>query len=166
VLLGALLAALGVALAIGVGLQPGRGRAQAEACDKSQGPYAEVQIDGFPRLALELARTPEERQIGLMDRPYLPPDGGMLFVFPSEATEGFWMFHTLIPLSIAWIDRAGNIVDIQDMPRLNDPYNDREAIQNIYRPGAPYWYALEVNLGWFLQNGVGVGQQIAFCLGS
>jgi uncharacterized membrane protein (UPF0127 family) len=71
----------------------------------------------------------------------------------------------LIPLSIAWIDRDGTIVDIQDMARLNNPGDQSEAAQFVYNPAAPYWYALEVNTGWFLQHGVGVGQQIMFCLG-
>jgi uncharacterized membrane protein (UPF0127 family) len=66
------------------------------------------------------------------------------------------MRNTLIPLSIAWIDRDGSIVDIQDMQPLSD---------EVHTPAAPYWYALEVNQGWFFANGVGVGQQVLFCLG-
>jgi uncharacterized membrane protein (UPF0127 family) len=88
-----------------------------------------------------------------------------LFVYTAESREGYWMYNTLIPLSIAWIDRSGTIVDIQDMARLNDPSNQAEAARFVYNPAAPYWYALEVNDGWFLQHGVGVGQQILFCLG-
>src|SRR5262249_17957404 len=102
---------------------------------------------------------------GMMDREYLPPDSGMLFVYDHQAVEGYWMFHTLIPLSIAWIDRAGAIVDIQDMPRLNDPFDVLEASRTVYSPAGAYWYALEVNQGWFVENGVGVGQQVVFCLG-
>ena len=75
------------------------------------------------------------------------------------------MYNTLIPLSIAWIDRSGTIVDIQDMARLDDPSNVQEASRTVYTPAAPYWYALEVNQGWFVQHGVGVGQQMVFCLG-
>ena len=76
------------------------------------------------------------------------------------------MYHTLIPLSIAWIDHEGTIVDIQDMPRLNDPNDVSEASRTVYNPAAPYRYALEVNEGWFVQHGVGVGQQMVFCLGA
>jgi uncharacterized membrane protein (UPF0127 family) len=100
-----------------------------------------------------------------MDREYLPPDSGMLFVYQAQSRESYWMYHTLIPLSIAWIDRDGTIVDIQDMPRLKDPTDEQEASHTVYTPAAPYWYALEVNEGWFVQHGVGVGQQISFCLG-
>lgn len=99
-----------------------------------------------------------------MDRPALPPDSGMLFIYDHEAQEAYWMFHTLIPLSIAWIDRSGTIVDIQDMPRLRDPFDRVDAAQHVYAPAAPYWYALEVNQGWFSDHGVSVGQQVAFCL--
>jgi uncharacterized membrane protein (UPF0127 family) len=76
------------------------------------------------------------------------------------------MYNTLIPLSIAFIDRDGTIVDIQDMARLNDPSDQSEAARFVYPSAAPYWYALEANSGWFLNHGVGVGQQIAFCLAS
>ena len=144
-----------------------RARAQSAigTCGDPSAPYAEVEIDTFPRLDLQLARTPAEHQRGLMDVQYLPPDSGMLFVYSAQADEGYWMYHTLIPLSIAWIDRDGTIVDIQDMPVLNDPSDVQEAAQTVYNPAAPYWYALEVNEGWFFQHGVGVGQQMLFCLG-
>jgi uncharacterized membrane protein (UPF0127 family) len=78
-------------------------------------------------------------------------------VYDQPAREGYWMRNTLIPLSIAWIERDGTIVDIQDMQPLSD---------QVHAPSAQYWYALEVNQGWFFANGVGVGQQILFCLGS
>ena len=163
VLLGLAAAALGITLII----VPARTRAQvapAAACDRTAVPYAEVQIETLPRIDLEVARTAQEHEVGLMYRESLPPNGGMLFVYQAEAREGYWMYHTLIPLSIAWIARDGTIVDIQDMPRLNDPNDVSEASQKVYYPAGPYWYALEVNSGWFLEYGVGVGQQITFCL--
>ena len=156
--------ALGVALmlAIGVTLLPGRGRAQDAACDGT--PYTEVDIETRPRIDLELARTPQEHEVGLMYRESLPPDSGMLFIYQAPSREGYWMYHTLIPLSIAWIDQDGTIVDIQDMARLDDPNDVREASLHVYTPAAPYWYALEVNQGWFEAHGVGVGQRMTFCL--
>jgi uncharacterized protein len=146
---------------------PARSRAQDAlgACGTASGPYAEVQIDTLPRIDLELARTPQEQARGLMFRDYLPPDSGMLFVYTFESRESYWMYNTLIPLSIAFIDRDGTIVDIQDMARLNNPSDQAEAQRVVYPSAAPYWYALEVNSGWFLEHGVGVGQQIMFCLG-
>jgi uncharacterized protein len=147
---------------------PARGRAQdaVAICGDPSAPYATVQIDTSPRLDLELARTPQEHERGLMFRDVLPPDSGMLFVYQSQAREAYWMYNTLIPLSIAFIDRDGTIVDIQDMARLNDPSDVQDASRYTYPPAAPYWYALEVNQGWFVQHGVGIGQQIVFCLGA
>jgi len=125
-------------------------------CGDPLAPYAEVQIDTFPRLGLEIARTPEEHNVGLMFRESLPSDAGMLFVYDRPATEGYWMHNTYVPLSIAWIDQLGTIVDIQDMQPLTD---------DVHYPAAAYWYALEANQGWYLEHGVGVGQVVTFCLG-
>ncbi len=156
------------AIVVGLMAMPANGRAQDAigACTDGSGPYAEVQIDTLPRIDLELARTSQEHERGLMFRDYLPPDSGMLFVYTAESRESYWMFNTLIPLSIAFVDRDGAIVDIKDMARLDDPSDESQAARFIYPSVAPYWYALEVNSGWFLDHGVGVGQQIAFCLGS
>ena len=154
-----------------LGLVAARAGAQSNGCDGSA-PYAEVQIDGSPRLNLEVARTPAEHEKGLMDRDSLPPDNGMVFVYTSPASEGYWMKDTRIPLSIAWLDQNGTILDIQDMDALDD--------QNVHYPGvgtlpitqppstpvSRYFYALETNLGWFDAHGVGVGQQVGLCLGS
>lgn len=152
---------------------PGNGRARAQdassSCSDSSAPYGVVQIDTYPRLDLELARTSQEHEVGLMFRDYLPPDSGMLFVYQAGSREGYWMYHTLIPLSIAWIGQDGTIYDIKDMPRLDNPDDQQMAARFVYSPDPstpPYWFALEVNQGWFVQHGVGVGQQILFCLGS
>ncbi len=126
--------------------------AQQGACVS---PYAEVQIETLPRLDLEVARTPEEHQVGLMFREWMAPDSGMVFVYDHQASEGYWMHNTLIPLSIAWIGQDGTIVDIQDMQPQTD---------DVHWPAAPYWYALETNQGWFVNHGVGVGQQVLFCI--
>jgi uncharacterized membrane protein (UPF0127 family) len=157
-----------VALALLVVPPSERARAQSAvgACGDASAPYAEVQIDTFPRIDLQLARTPAEHEQGLMNVQLLPTNSGMLFIYAAQADESYWMYHTLIPLSIAWIDRDGTIVDIQDMPVLDDPSDYQEASRHIYSPAAPYWYALEVNRGWFVDNGVGVGQQMIFCLGA
>jgi uncharacterized protein len=149
-------------------LPSGRVHAQAALgqCGDSNAPYAQVQIDTSPQINLQLASTEAQREQGLMNVTDMPPDNGMLFVYDSPSRESYWMYHTLIPLSIAWIDRDGTILDIQDMPRLNDPSDVQEASRTVYTPAVvPYWYALEVNEGWFVQHGVGVGQQMVFCLG-
>ena len=118
-------------------------------------PTATVDIDTQPTLSLEIARTEAERERGLMFRESLPWDSGMLFVYTAPSQGGYWMRDTLIPLSIAWLDQDGTIVDIQDMQPQTD---------TVHIPAAPYWYALEVNQGWFAANGVGVGQRVRLCL--
>ena len=101
---------------------------------------------------VEIADTPEERQTGLMGRTALAEDAGMLFVFDEEQTLSFWMRDTLIPLSIAFMDAEGRIVDIQDMKALDDrpPH---------YTSAEPARYALEVNVGFFEERGVEVGDR-------
>ncbi|MFL5309199.1 MAG: DUF192 domain-containing protein [Myxococcales bacterium] len=100
---------------------------------------------------VEIAKTPEEHQRGLMNRPSLPPDQGMLFDFGQEVQESFWMHNTLIPLSIAWFTHDGVIVDIQEMAAQSDA---------LHTPKAPYWYALEANKGFFAQHGVQIGDKV------
>ncbi len=61
----------------------------------------------------EIAQTPEEKMKGLMNREFLDPNHGMLFVFDTEDYYTFWMKNTLIPLDIIWINKDHQIVDIQ-----------------------------------------------------
>lgn len=100
---------------------------------------------------VEIADTDEERQTGLMGRTALPEDAGMLFVFGAEQQLSFWMKDTLIPLSIAFIDSEGRIVDIQDMQPLDE---------TSHPSAAPAQYALEVNQGFFGARGIQVGDTV------
>ena len=102
-------------------------------------------------LLVEVADAPEERTRGLMFRESLPEDQGMLFVFEQEAQHSFWMRDTLIPLSIAFIEGEGDIIDIQDMEPLDETYHKAEE---------PYLYAIEANGGWFDRNGIGIGSGV------
>jgi len=80
-------------------------------------------------------------------------DGGMLFDFNEMVRVSFQMRETLIPLSIAFIAANGVIVDIQDM----EPLSEKE-----YIPKKPHRYALEVNQGYFAENGISVGDRVEF----
>ena len=102
---------------------------------------------------VEIANSPDEQARGLMGRTALAEDRGMLFVFPDEEVRSFWMRNTLIPLSIAFMDSEGQIVDLQDMKPLDDkpPH---------YVPAEPTRYALEVNRGFFEERGVEVGDSV------
>jgi uncharacterized membrane protein (UPF0127 family) len=87
---------------------------------------------------------------GLSGRRELPEDRGMLFVTGARAS-GFWMKDTLIPLSIAFIDRDGTIVHIEEMePETTE----------IHSTERPFYYALEANGGWYRRHGVGVGDAV------
>jgi len=104
-------------------------------------------------IRVEVAKTPEERAQGLMWRKHLGRDEGMLFIFEKEDYHGFWMKDTLIPLSIAFIDKEGRIVKITEMKPL--------AFES-HTPPKPILYALEMNKGWFSANGIKVGDFIRF----
>jgi uncharacterized membrane protein (UPF0127 family) len=100
---------------------------------------------------VEIAATDTERERGLMGRTALAEDAGMLFVFDREQQLSFWMKDTLIPLSIAYINESGRIVDIQDMQPLDEtPHPSTE----------PARYALEVNGGFFVARGIQVGHKV------
>lgn len=115
---------------------------------KSQ--YPVVQI-GDNTLAVEIADTPEKRNKGLMHRTSLDGDKGMLFIYEREQHVPFWMKDTGIPLSIAFINRAGTITEIRDL----EPYSTK-MIWSSY----PVLYALEVNLGYFEKNGIKTGDLV------
>lgn len=100
---------------------------------------------------VELACTDPEQQKGLMFRKELSQDQGMLFVFERESRLSFWMKNTYVPLSVAYIDAAGKIVDIQKMQPLDE--SPRPA-------NAPAQYALEMNQGWFETHAIQVGDSM------
>jgi uncharacterized protein len=110
-------------------------------------------------LSVEIAETVEQKGIGLMDRPFLPADEGMLFVYEDEqlASAGFYMFRTLIPLDIAFLDAAGRVVAIRRMEPCAKPV---AAWCERYPPGVAYRAALEVNAGVLAGRGVGIGDRI------
>ncbi len=104
------------------------------------------------RVRVEIADDSFERARGLMYRTALGENRGMLFVYGSESRLSFWMKNTLIPLSIAFMDAKGRIVDIQDMKPLDDD-------PPSYVSAEPAMYALEVNQGFFEERGVKVGDR-------
>jgi uncharacterized membrane protein (UPF0127 family) len=108
----------------------------AGGASSSTGATVALRLDGVV-FRPELATTPEERGVGLMNRRRAPKDG-MLFVFPRDTTGGFWMKNTLVPLTIAFFDADGKRVRKLSMtPCRVDPCR-------IYEPGRRYRYALEL----------------------
>jgi uncharacterized membrane protein (UPF0127 family) len=117
-----------------------------------------TKADTIP-LAVELARTPNEKTMGLMERTQLPDGAGMLFIYDANqpATAGFWMFRTKIPLDIAFLDSAGVMRSIRTM----EPCTTATAAQcPTYEPGVPYRAALEVPSGFFARRNVVVGDRV------
>ncbi len=105
---------------------------------------------GGNELVVELARSPEEMQTGLMYRKALPDGRGMLFVYESDRRMSFWMKNTYVPLSIAFLGSDGTVREILDMQPLS------EAIVESSRYAR---YALEVPQGWFERAGIAVGDR-------
>ncbi|MEO8507140.1 MAG: DUF192 domain-containing protein [Betaproteobacteria bacterium] len=106
---------------------------------------------GSHKLIAEVAVSPEQRALGLMNRFSLRPDHGMLFVFERVEPLAFWMKNTFIPLSIAFIAPDGRIVNIEDMkPQTEDSHWSK----------GPALYALEMRKGWFLEKGIGPGMVV------
>jgi uncharacterized membrane protein (UPF0127 family) len=105
-------------------------------------------------LSVEIAETPAQRALGLMNRPSLARNAGMAFVFPRDTNGAFWMKDTLIPLSIAFYNAKGRILRILDMePCPRDPCP-------TYSPGVMYRGALEVNRGAFTRLGIKRGHVV------
>jgi len=105
---------------------------------------------GIHVITAEIASTPQSRTIGLMMRERLEPNHGMVFVFEDKSQHCFWMRNTLIPLSIAFIDDDGTIVNIADMA----PKSEASTC-----PQRPVRYALEMDQGWFAKRGVTAGKK-------
>jgi uncharacterized membrane protein (UPF0127 family) len=106
---------------------------------------------GAYKIVAEVAKTDQERATGLMHRFSLQPDHGMLFIFDRTERLSFWMKNTYIPLSIAFIDERGRIVNIDDMAPQTEV---------SHWSAAPARYALEMRKGWFAERGVKAGDRI------
>ncbi|MBI5279164.1 MAG: DUF192 domain-containing protein [Burkholderiales bacterium] len=106
---------------------------------------------GMHQIDAQVARTPDQRSIGLMHRKDMPSHEGMLFVFEYPGQQCFWMKNTLLPLSIAFIADDGTVVNIEEM-----------AAQTLesHCSAKPVRYALEMNKGWFAKRGVKPGARL------
>ena len=103
------------------------------------------------RLVVEVASTPQTRATGLMHRFSLRQDHGMLFVFEAPQPLAFYMKNTHIPLSIAYIDGRGRILNIEDMRPLDE---------STHWSRGNAQYAIEMRQGWFAAKGIGVGDVV------
>jgi uncharacterized membrane protein (UPF0127 family) len=123
---------------------------------------ARQRVEGFGEIAFHvkstpaakrcalLAQTSDQRARGLMERTDLGGYDGMLFVFPSDSRDPFYMLNTPMPLSIAWFDSGGTFLSATDM----EPCLDQSDCPR-YSPGVAYRYALEVPKGRLGALGIG-----------
>jgi uncharacterized membrane protein (UPF0127 family) len=112
---------------------------------------ANLRISGAS-LTVEIADTPQASENGLMFRTSLPEDRGMLFVFDEPRKATFWMKNTKIPLSIAFIDSSGSILEIKSMSAFDETVVPSASDQVAF--------ALEVNQGWFDRHKISAGASI------
>jgi uncharacterized protein len=107
---------------------------------------------GMHQIDTQLAMTPIERQIGLMNRPSMPAHEGMLFVFDEPTRQCFWMKNTLLPLTAAFVADDGTIVNLVDMkPQTLDSHCSTKDVR----------YVLEMNQGWFAKRGIKAGSKLS-----
>lgn len=114
--------------------------------------HAEALTVGDFTIDAEVARTRSELERGLMFRTSLPENSGMVFVFDPAALVCMWMKNTLIPLSVAFIDESGRIINIEEM---------QPETLALHCAASPAAYALEMNAGWFTDRKIAPGAEIA-----
>ena len=106
---------------------------------------------GMHLIHAEVAADMSTRSQGLMFRQSLGPNAGMIFIFDEDATHCMWMKNTLIPLSVAFLDTRGTIINIENMaPQTEDTHCAKR----------PARYALEMDRGWFAARGIKPGSRI------
>lgn len=124
----------------------------AAAQDAAQPKLPTLQLNaGMHLIRAEVALTPDQQRVGLMWRQTMGANDGMLFVYEQPQAHCFWMRNTLLPLTIAFIDDDGRIVNLRDMqPRTENPHCADKPVR----------FALEMNQGWFAKRGLKAGFQL------
>lgn len=122
------------------------------ALAQGQPPLPTIQLQtGLYLIKAEVAATYVTRMQGLMQREKMGANEGMLFIFADRDKQCMWMKNTLLPLSVAFIDEAGTILNVEDMkPQTEDSHCSAK----------PARYALEMNLGWFKSKNIKPGAKI------
>jgi uncharacterized membrane protein (UPF0127 family) len=107
---------------------------------------------GIHNIQAQVAQTPEQRATGLMFRPAMPTNDGMLFAFEDAGVQCFWMKNTLLPLSAAFVADDGTVVNIEDMkPQTLDSHCSKKPVR----------FVLEMNQGWFAKRGIKAGDKLS-----
>jgi len=104
-------------------------------------------------LSLEVANSAPERERGLQELATLPPDVGVLFVWPEITTDPFWMETMAAPSDVAFIDPQGKVSEVRSLVQPNQ--------KNIPNQQG-YRLAIGANLGYFETNSIRPGRQAVF----
>ena len=124
--------------------------ALAQMAPQTNLPRTQLQA-GMHLIDAQVAITSEQREIGLMLRTDMAPNEGMLFVFETPQTQCFWMKNTILPLTAAFVNDQGLIVNLEDMqPQTTNPHCS----------SAPVRFVLEMHQGWFVKHGIKAGQKL------
>ena len=107
---------------------------------------------GMHLIHAEVAADWSTRARGLMYRKVLAPNTGMLFIFDQPSQQCMWMKNTYIPLSVAFMDGQGTILNIADM----QPHSEQ-----THCSAGPALYALEMTRGWFAERGIKAGMKLS-----
>ena len=107
---------------------------------------------GAEEMVAELALTDVQVQTGMMFRTNMAENAGMLFVFSAPYRASFWMKNCTLPLSAAYIDPDGVILEIHDL----QPHNTNSVMASSER----VQFVLEVNQGWFGRHNVTTGMVV------
>ena len=113
-------------------------------------PLIHLKVSGYT-LSAEVAYKKESRIRGLTYRNFMKKNSGMLFVFPEASIHSMWMVNTYIPLSVAFLNKNGMILNIIDMSPHTRTRNSAASKAK---------YALEMNLGWFSSRSIKAGEKI------
>jgi uncharacterized membrane protein (UPF0127 family) len=107
-------------------------------------------VGGF-KIQAEVAATELQQETGLMFRTHMDENDGMIFVFPESARKAFWMRNTYLPLTVAFLDDQGVVLNLEDM---------QPQTENPHWSSGPAKYALEMNQGWFAKRGIAPGAKM------
>ncbi len=121
---------------------------------KAQAKLATIKLwIGPEAMSTEMAVTEVQERTGMMFRTNMAENEGMIFVFPTPVRADFWMKNTVLPLSAAYIDPDGQILEIHDL-QPQDTNSVSAATANIQ-------YVLETAQGWFKRHNIKEGTVIA-----
>ena len=140
-----------LALALATLTACGGGKSDSLATAKTVADHFDISV-GSRTVQMQVAALPDEQQHGLMFRPKLEADEGMVFVFTHPQQMGFWMRNTEIPLDIGYFDAAGELKEIYPMY----PHDERSVASRSHA----IQFCLEMNQGWYKNHGIKPGDML------